>query len=202
MSKLTYGADRKPAYVRSQVQLDHDTLACVDEVVDLVNTDDRGQQTDTLTTPEQLVDYLDRQQISGVRAGTGSELQAVRQLRSRLRSIFEAATAGHQETVVAELNRLIADSRAAPRLVEHDGNPIHFHFTPAGAPLHRRLGAEMGVALASVVRDGGLERLRVCASPDCDNVLVDFSRNRSRRYCDTLCANRQHVAAYRARQRT
>ena len=92
--------------------------------------------------------------------------------------------------------------RAVPRLVEHDGNPIHFHFTPAGAPLHHRLGAEMGVALAIVVQDGGLERLRVCDSPDCDNVLVDLSRNRSRRYCSTLCANRQHVAAYRARQRT
>jgi len=184
------------------MQLGHDTLLCVDEAVDLVNTDDRGQQTDTLTTPEQLADYLDRQRISGVRAGTGSELVTVRQLRNRLRSIFEAATAGHHDTVVAELNRLIADSRAAPRLVEHDGNPVHFHFTPAGAPLHRRLGAEMGVALAIVVRDSGLERLRVCASPDCDNVLVDLSRNRSRRYCDTLCANRQHVAAYRARQRT
>ena len=58
------------------MQLGHDTLLCVDEAVDLVNTDDRGQQTDTLTTPEQLADYLDRQRISGVRAGTGSELRS------------------------------------------------------------------------------------------------------------------------------
>ena len=63
-------------------------------------------------------------------------------------------------------------------------------------------GRKMGVALVIVVCDGGLERFRVCASPHCNNVLVDLSRNRSRRYCDTLCANRQHVAAYRARQRT
>jgi predicted RNA-binding Zn ribbon-like protein len=58
---------------------------------------------------------------------------------------------------------------------------------------------ELAVASAIVVRDGGLDRLRVCASPDCGSVFVDVSRNRSRRYCDTLCANRQHVAAYRQR---
>ena len=34
-------------------------------------------------------------------------------------------------------------------------------------------------------------------------MLVDLSRNRSKRYCDSrTCGNRLHVAAYRARQRT
>jgi hypothetical protein len=38
--------------------------------------------------------------------------------------------------------------------------------------------------------------------PDCDQVLVDLSRNRSKRYCDArTCGNRVHVAAYRARRR-
>jgi predicted RNA-binding Zn ribbon-like protein len=33
-------------------------------------------------------------------------------------------------------------------------------------------------------------------------VLVDLSRNRSKRYCDSrTCGNRLHVAAYRERQR-
>jgi predicted RNA-binding Zn ribbon-like protein len=33
-------------------------------------------------------------------------------------------------------------------------------------------------------------------------VLTDLSRNRSRIFCDTgNCGNRQHVAAYRQRQR-
>ena len=41
---------------------------------------------------------------------------------------------------------------------------------------------------------------RICAAPDCQAVLVDLSKNRSRRYCDTgNCGNRQHVAAYRER---
>ena len=44
-----------------------------------------------------------------------------------------------------------------------------------------------------------LERLRLCAADDCDNVHVDLSKNRSRRFCGTLCANRTNVAAYRTR---
>ena len=43
-------------------------------------------------------------------------------------------------------------------------------------------------------------RLRRGEAPDGDAVLVDLSRNRSRRYCDTgNCGNRQHAAAYRER---
>jgi len=48
---------------------------------------------------------------------------------------------------------------------------------------------------------GWLRRLKVCAAPDCDAVVMDLSRNRSRIFCDTgNCANRQHVAAYRERR--
>jgi predicted RNA-binding Zn ribbon-like protein len=42
---------------------------------------------------------------------------------------------------------------------------------------------------------------RMGAAPDCDAVLVDPSRNRSRMFCDTgNCGNRRHVAAYRERR--
>ena len=48
-----------------------------------------------------------------------------------------------------------------------------------------------------------LARLRLCAADDCTDVLVDLSRNKSKRYCDTgNCGNRTNVAAYRARKRT
>ncbi len=58
------------------------------------------------------------------------------------------------------------------------------------------------MALVDVVRGDDLHRLRVCAAPDCDAVLIDLSRNSSRRFCDTgNCANRTHVAASRARRR-
>lgn len=57
------------------------------------------------------------------------------------------------------------------------------------------------MAVADLVRGDDLTRLRRCAGDGCDAVLVDLTRNRSKRFCDTgNCANRAHVAAYRARQ--
>ena len=59
------------------------------------------------------------------------------------------------------------------------------------------------MALVDVIRSKEMDRLLVCAADDCDAVVLDLSRNRSKRYCDTgNCANRAHVAAYRARQAT
>jgi predicted RNA-binding Zn ribbon-like protein len=52
-----------------------------------------------------------------------------------------------------------------------------------------------------VVRQGELDRLRVCEADDCEDVHVDLSKNRSRRYCSNACGNRMNVAAFRARSR-
>ena len=44
-------------------------------------------------------------------------------------------------------------------------------------------------------------RLREAAGDDdCDGIVLDLSRNRSKRFCSTTCGNRNAVAAYRARQ--
>ena len=48
---------------------------------------------------------------------------------------------------------------------------------------------------------GELSRLAVCAEPSCAGIVLDLSRNRSRRFCSTACGNRVAVAAYRARRR-
>ncbi|HEX8803379.1 MAG TPA: CGNR zinc finger domain-containing protein [Acidimicrobiales bacterium] len=182
------------------MHLDHDSELALHEAVALVNADDDRTGGDVLASVGALGAFLDAAGISGTRAGTEAELRAVRRLRTRLRGVFDAAAAGRLDAVVADLNRLIADAGATPQLVEHDGNPLHLHYTRPDAPLQHRLGAEMAIALAVVLRDGGLERLRVCESPDCRRAFVDLSRNRSRRYCDAQCANRQHVAAYRQRR--
>ena len=57
------------------------------------------------------------------------------------------------------------------------------------------------MAMVDVIRADEMSRLDRCASDDCDDVVLDLSRNRSRRYCSTTCGNREAVAAYRARQK-
>ncbi|HET6878508.1 MAG TPA: CGNR zinc finger domain-containing protein, partial [Jatrophihabitans sp.] len=81
------------------------------------------------------------------------------------------------------------------------GWDYHLHATPPDAPLADRMAVEAAMAFVDVIRMGELSRLRVCAADDCEDVVVDLSKNRSRRFCDSGCGNRANVAAYRARQR-
>ena len=101
---------------------------------------------------------------------------------------------------MASVNRLLAEAHAVPQLVKHDGWDYHLHATPPDAPLATRMAVEAAMAVSDVVRAGELSRLRVCEYPGCASVVVDLSRNRSKRYCDGGCGNRAAVAAYRARK--
>jgi predicted RNA-binding Zn ribbon-like protein len=98
------------------------------------------------------------------------------------------------------VNDLLEESNARPWLTDHAGG-WHLHVSRADAPVPHRVAAQIAFAFADLVRLGETERLRRCLAPGCQSVLVDLSRNRSRLYCDTgNCGNRQHAAAYRARQ--
>jgi predicted RNA-binding Zn ribbon-like protein len=63
------------------------------------------------------------------------------------------------------------------------------------------VSVETAMAMVDLIRAGELSRLSVCADARCEGLVLDLSRNRSRRYCSTTCANRNAVAAYRARGR-
>ena len=146
-----------------------------------------------------LTDFVARHEISEPGRLTKDDLEAVRRLRGRLHAIFGAAD---QPAAVRLVNALVADARTTPRLTDHDEWPLHMHYYAPGARLAEHLAADCGMALAFVLAAGEWERLTTCDAPDCNRVLVDLSRNRSRRYCDSkTCGNRLHVAAYRARQR-
>lgn len=151
---------------------------------------------DTLCTVEDLRAFLDGQPWTGRFDRDEAELAAVRALRPRLRRFWEA----DEQQVVELVNAMLSEARAVPRLVDHDGIGWHIHATPLEAPLAERMAVELAFAMVDVVRAGGLDRLRVCEGEDCDDVIVDLSKNRSRRYCDGGCAARAHTAAYRARK--
>ena len=72
---------------------------------------------------------------------------------------------------------------------------------PPDAPLETRIAVETAMAMVDVIRADEMSRLGICADADCEDIVLDLSRNRSRRYCSTTCGNRNAVAAYRARRR-
>jgi predicted RNA-binding Zn ribbon-like protein len=117
-------------------------------------------------------------------------------LRPRLRKVW---TADKDDAVVA-VNRLLAEAHAQPQLVKHDDWDYHLHATTPEAPLATRMAVEAAMALVDVIRSDEMARLRECEGTDCKDVLIDLSKNRSRRYCDGGCGNRANVAAYRARK--
>jgi predicted RNA-binding Zn ribbon-like protein len=57
------------------------------------------------------------------------------------------------------------------------------------------------MAMIDVIRADEMSRLGICADNGCESLVLDLSRNRSRRFCSIACGNRNAVAAYRARNR-
>ena len=176
----------------------HDTACALATVVDLVNTSpELGEET--LPDLAALEDLVRRREVSDAGELTADDLAAVLRLRGRLRAVFAAED---EASAVRLVNDLVADARTTPRLTDHDDWPLHIHYYAPGSRLAEHLAADCGMALAFVLAAGERSRLATCAAPDCERVLVDLSRNRSKRYCDSrTCGNRMHVAAYRARRR-
>lgn len=176
----------------------HDTELTLRAACVLVNSDRvDGEQ---LGDQAALDEYLAGWGWTGRRDHDAAELETVHRLRVRLGKIWSVAD--DEERTVGQVNALLSDTRAAPWLTRHPEMPEwHLHLASIHDPLAQRMGAEMAMALADVIRGGELRRLKTCAAPDCDAVLIDLSRNRSRMFCDTgNCGNRQHVAAYRERR--
>ncbi len=178
----------------------HDTACALAIVVDLVNTDPELTGEEGMAGLDHLDEMVLRREISEAGTLTTDDLAAVLRLRARLRAVFAATD---EPGAVRLVNDLVADARTTPRLTDHDDWPLHIHYYAPGARLAERLAADCGMALAFVLAAGEASRLATCAAPGCRRVLVDLSRNRSKRYCDSrTCGNRLHVAAYRARQKT
>ena len=171
----------------------HDTEVALTAAAALVNTDDRDGER--LPDAAALAEFLSAYGWTGRREGTVEELQAVRDLRPRLRRIWEA----DEDEAVEIVNALLAENNALPQLVRHDDWPYHVHAVPSNAPLACRMAVEAAMAFVDVIREGELSRLRICQYHDCQSVGVDLSKNRSKRYCDLRCGNRAAVNAYRAR---
>lgn len=180
----------------------HDTQVVLAAAASLVNTG--LDRPDVLADAGSFETWMADQPYTGDRVHTDAERAAVRGLRDRLTALWPAAgddTGPDRDRTVELVNAILDETDARPHLARHDGWDWHLHVTPRQAPLADRMGAEIAMSVADLVRGDDLSRLRRCAGDGCDAVLVDLSRNRSKRFCDTgNCANRAHVAAYRARR--
>jgi predicted RNA-binding Zn ribbon-like protein len=176
------------------VTFTHDTERALAGASAVVNTLDGEKEL--LPDLASLDEFVRTWGWTGERDHDMAELEAVRDLRLRLRRLWELDEKG----IVQLVNELLREANALPQLVRHDEWDYHLHATPSQAPLATRMAVEAAMAFVDVVRAKELSRLRICAADDCENVVVDLSKNRSKRFCDGGCGNRAAVAAYRARK--
>jgi predicted RNA-binding Zn ribbon-like protein len=171
----------------------HDTEMSLQAAVQLVNS---AEPPDTLTTEQDLDAFYHQWSYTGRHDHDRAELDALRDLRPVLRGLLTA----DRDRAVEQVNAVLAEARAVPQLVRHDPFDWHVHAVPPDAPFTTRVAVETAMAMIDVIRADEMSRLGVCADDDCEGVVLDLSRNRSRRFCSTACGNRNAVAAYRARR--
>lgn len=160
--------------------------------VELVNT---ASDPDTLTSVADLDAFYLRWRYTGRHERTRGELEAVRALRPRLRELLTA----DRDHAVGLVNTLLSEVTLRPVLVRHEEYDWHLHAVDHDDPLAERIKVETAMAVVDAIRADEMSRFGVCADDGCDGIVLDLSRNRSKRYCSTACANRNAVAAYRAR---
>jgi predicted RNA-binding Zn ribbon-like protein len=172
----------------------HDTEVALAAAAALVNTGRGGAER--LPDMAALDRFVAAWGWTGERTHDQAELAAVRRLRPRLERLWELT----EDDAADLVNTLLREASALPQLVKHDRWDYHLHATSGDAPLADRMAVEAAMAFVDVIRSRQLGRLRVCAADHCDSVHIDLSKNQSRRFCSSSCANRTNVAAYRTRR--
>ncbi len=174
-----------------------DTEDTLEFVVALGNTDPGASKSgeDEIATQAQLTALLDANDYSGVMRRDAQELREVHETRELLRRVWSLS----RDDAVLEVNRMLREARAMPYLIKHDRYDWHLHATENDAPLAERIRVEASLALADVIRTNEMSRMRVCEADDCVGLLIDLSRNGSKRFCSVRCGNRMNQLAFRER---
>ena len=178
-----------------------------DAVVHHAPDEDVGPTGDAPGHSQNAVRDLFGPSRQAARRATDADVTRFRSVRSRLRSVFEAANDGDETLAVDLLNSLLLEFPVSPQISGHDfrdddGRPLwHMHLAdhPSNATAGYAAIAAMGLAFH--LTEYGVDRLGLCEAAPCRNAYLDTSTNRSRRYCSDRCATRANVAAYRARKR-
>ncbi len=164
----------------------------------LLNTRSTASRSgaDELVSVDQLHRLLDANRYGGTRDRSEAERRSVVETRDELRALWTL----ERDDLARGINGILREADALPQLVRHDEFDWHIHATPLDAPLAERIRVEVALALVDIIRAGATDRLRVCEAHDCEGVLVDLSRNGSKRFCTVRCGNRMNMIAYRERQ--
>lgn len=176
----------------------HDTELNLLAAVALVNSSHAAPlDVDTLADTAALDDFFRTFSYSFAPRATPRLLADVAALRDPLHALLTA----ERDDMAGTVNSWLAEARALPQLVRHGDLDWHIHAVPVDTDVAVQIRVETAMALVDVIRADETDRLATCAADDCEGVVLDLSRNRSKRFCSTQCGNREAVRDFRARQR-
>jgi len=184
--------------------------------LDFVNTlDDRftDHHKELLTTYRDLArfaedaDVLSHQQADHLSARSQNShgqraLKSAIQMREAMSEVFYALAREKPvpKSALADLNRYVQEAAQHARLVPAAGH-FEWQFDPAQDDLASPLWP-IARSAAELLASDQLQYVRACASPTCEWLFLDESKNHGRRWCDmTKCGNRAKVQNFYNRQR-
>jgi predicted RNA-binding Zn ribbon-like protein len=169
----------------------------LDVVIDFVNTLDREEHAEGLSSPAQLHAWLTaRGLLEEDEAVDEQDLAAALELREALRSTMLANNGGDADPGAWSRVQLAAREG---QLGVHFGAGGEVELAPSRRGTHGAL-ASLLAPVASAIADGTWTRAKACRADACEWAFYDASRNRSSVWCAMrVCGNRAKVRAYRER---
>lgn len=185
--------------------MSHYSEQLIQFVVDFANTYDPFlDEPESWRTVGDLQEFLEQHHVEmSDESLTEMEFMKIRQLRDRLRDIFLRLETREPSEIVGAINGLLGATPVNLQASISEGELIQIKYKiPTNVVLVERLAVEVGLGLTLALQQYGPERLKVCAAAPCQEVFIDVSKNKSRRFCGERCANRYNVAHFRERQRS
>ncbi|MGH8180717.1 MAG: CGNR zinc finger domain-containing protein [Steroidobacteraceae bacterium] len=187
----------KPSLVPDELRLLHQFANSLD-LRRFVQGGAAHELRDELATPAALEAWMRERGLleRGVRLGRSDHEKAL-ELRGALRAFLGIAPAERAAAAGARLSAAAADFALVVEASQKGRMRLQ--------PLPRNALSGLGAVLADLhhaAECGNLDRLKVCASDECQRVFFDRSKPATRRWCSSaLCGNREKTRAYRTRQR-
>jgi predicted RNA-binding Zn ribbon-like protein len=172
--------------------------ASLEKIRSFVNSFEKEKGIDHLATPVAVGRWLADQDLSTGDAPTDSQFLDAIELREALRRILAG---NNDETVhppdIRTLNR-IATNGDVSLAIDQSGAAV----LRASAPGVDGALGQLVAIVATAMLQGTWDRFKACRNDVCRWAFYDYTRNRSRKWCDmSICGSRIKSQAYRRRRR-
>jgi len=143
--------------------------------------------------------YADRCGVIAERPPSAETRLRLVELRALLRGLLESRKRPDADALAA-LNLVLAPAQLIWRLSASEPGPrLGLEWR---RPDWTAVMAATVTSYAQLLVSGGIDRIKVCANPDCSFIFYDETRNRSRRWCEaSACGNLVRVRRHRAQRR-